>query len=505
MNQFEVKRMLMIETASYDSMYLRPYETSFNQEISNVLAESTQYGTNVNPTTLSMASTAFLQPSSVPVGQANIANGFGEKRFAFMMEVVDKTHSGFSGGVRYVLTGYTNHLGVSTLSGSPVLDQNMAFYFNNMFVLRDTVIDTPHGKELMTNMSNSSHILHNPGSQDYMQQVGSQFTLRPEDVCAQLDYAVNPVMAEFHGAEVHDARATLTGVRTSDRRKEARPFYLSETIKQYQSAQADSNIYDEVTDHTPVWGGARNKLREPPMSSNRFFSSLSGMSNYRNCGFVSYAELCTLLPDLDYRAEVITSGHARQAAEYRPGQGEAWGGSTFETMAATLIQQLVPGIMSDSLFTKVSFMATNYTLNGTEDVKVLDVQGFTEGLDYSMHINHFIDRLKREILWDISKGGQMSYQVEVHINLLFDSTIIVSIDGGPQIPYTAPAFCDGLYSPVVANEVGYLERMAYDIEAMIGNLGGDLTRMAVGQESAQPQQQQGNGYQGSPISFDTSL
>lgn len=494
MNQFEVKRMLMIETGTYDNMFLRPYETTFNQDISNILSESTQYGQNVNPTTLAQASTAFLQPSSVPTAQANIANGFGEKRFSFMMEVVDTTHSGLSGGVRYVLTGYTNHLGISALSGRQALDPNMAFYFNNMFVLRDTVVDTPHGKELMTNMSNSSHILHNAGAQDYMNPVGSQFTLRPEDICAHLDYSVNPMMSGFHGAEVFDRRSVLTGLRTSDRRKEARPVYLSESIKSYQSAQADNQIYDDVPDQTPLWGTARDKLREPPLSGNQFFSSLSGMTSLRNTGFVSYYELCAFLPDLDHKAEVITSGRAMQATESHAGQGESWGGSTLETMASTLLQQLVPGIMSDALFVKASFMATNHTLNGAEDVRVLDVQGFTEGLDYSMHIHHFIDRVKREILWDVSKGGNISYQIEAHVNLLFDSHFKVSIDGGPFVDYVAPAFCDALFSPVVAGDFGYLERMAHDVDSMIGNIGGDLSRMTMGGESSQP----ANAYGGAP-------
>lgn len=504
MNQFEVKQMFMIETARYDEMYLRPYQTHFDQNISNQLMESTEYGTNVSPIALSIASSAFLQPSTVPVAQANIANGFGEKRFSFMMEIVDQNQSGMGGGVRYVLTGYTNHLGVSQLTGQPVLDQNMQFFFNNLFVLRDTVYDTPHGKELITNMSNSSHILQNVGTQDYMHQTAPQYTLRPEDICAQLDYSSNPMMNEFHGSEIHDTRAMLTGVKTSDRRKESRPFYLSESIKSYQNAQTQSNVYEAESDTSPLWGGAREYLREPTMSSNKFFSALSGMSNFRSTGFVTYAELNMLLPDLDHKAEVITSGRAQQSAEYVPGQGEAWGGSTHETMAATLLQQLVPGIMSDCLLTTFGFQATNNTIGGLEEVVPTTFRGFTEGLDYSQHIIYFIERLKREILWDISKGGQLMYTVEATINLLYDSHLRVSIEGGPFINYTAPAFCDALFAPIVSNNVDSLEHMAFDIGNMVGNLNGDLNRMVVGNEPHHGHANVG-GYQGNPSNFDTSL
>lgn len=504
MNPFEVKRMIMIETARYDDMYLRPYQTHFNQDISNILAESTEFGQNITPTSLSLASTAFLQPSSVPVGQANIANGFGEKRFSFMMEVVDGHQSGLSGGVRYVLTGYTNHLGISQLQGGQSLDPNMQFFFNNLFVLRDTVVDTPHGKEVFTNMSNSSHILHNSGAQDYMTQTPIQYTLRPEDICAHLDYSANPMMGEFRNEEIHDARATLTGVKTSDRRKEARPFYLSESIKAHQSAQYESNTYEAETDRSSVWSGARENLRETPMSKNKFFSVLTGMTNYRNAGFVTYSELCMMMPDMDHRADIITAGRAMQSSEYVRGQGENWNGSTLETMAATLFQQLVPGIMSDCLFTTVGFFATNHTIGGVEDIRMTEVIGFTEGLDYSQHITHFIERLKREILWDVSKGGNITYQVEARINLLYDSHFRISIDGGPFTNYTAPAFCDGLFAPIISTNLHTLETMATDVGSMIDNLTGDLNRMMIGNESPQGHANIG-GYHGNPSNFDTSL
>jgi len=487
MHQFEVVQMLMIETARYDDMYLRPYVTSFDQQISNQMIEATEHGSNVNPITLAQSASAFLQPSSTPTGSANIANGFSEKRLSFMMEIRDLNVGGLSGGNRYILTGYTDHLGISALTGQQHIDPNMLMYFNNMFVLRDTIIATPMGKSMTTNLAQSRHILHNTGSGDYFQQVPKQYTMRPEDIMAVLDFDTNPIMDEFRNGNVYDSRSMLSGVTTSDRRKEARPMYLNETIRSVQSAEAQTDSYGNQ-DENSLWSHARDSLREDSISTSKFFSTLSGTTNYHQQGCVTYRELHNILPDLDHKAEVIMSGPAQQSKEYLPGQGEAWAGSSLETIASTILQQLVPGIMTDCLMLEIGFRATNDTIGGQDDVVIYHHRGFSNGIDYSKYMIHFIDRIKREILWDISKAGHMSYSVDVHINLLFESAFNISINGQPFVYYASPAFCDGLYAPILSNDLMTLENMANDVGNMIHNISGDYNRMTVGNESAQMNQ-----------------
>lgn len=484
MQRFEVIQMLMVETARYDDMYLRPYVTSFDQQISNQMIEATSHGTNVNPVTLAQTASAFLQPSTLPTGAANIANGFNEKRLSFMMEIRDLDASGLSGGNRYVLTGYTDHLGISALSGQQHVDPNMQMFFNNMFVLRDTIVATPMGRSMTTNLAQSRHILHNNGSGDYFQQVPKQYTMRPEDIMAVLDFDTNPIMDEFRGGNIYDSRSMLSGVTTSDRRKEARPMYLNETIRSVQSAEAQTDTYGNSDDNS-MWSQARDTLREDSMSSNKFFSILAGTTNYHQQGSVTYREMMNILPDLDHKAEVIMSGPTQQSKEYMPGQGEAWAGSSLETIASTILQQLVPGIMTDCLMLELGFRATNDTLTGQDDVVIYHHRGFTNGIDYSKYLVHFVDRIKREILWDISKNGQMSYSVDCHINLLFDSNFNISINGQPFIYYSSPAFCDGLYAPILSNDLAALDNMAQDVGNMIHNISGDYNRMIVGNESNQ--------------------
>lgn len=513
MSTFVPTRVLLFETARYDNMYLHPYETNFDANISNMLAESTDSGRNVNATTLSQVAGAFLQPSAAVCGTANLANGFGEKRFSFMMELRRDNVGHLGGGVRYIVTGYTNHLGIIALTGQQNLDPEMLFYINNMFELRDTMLPTEHGSEHHVGVASSRHVLHNQGTTDYqhMQSIVPQYTLRPEDIMADLEYSNQA----FAAADVINGTSLLSGPRMSDRRNESRPSYLTNTIQSYQQAQLDSDTYDggdggeyDQLSTNSLWSGARDKVRDAPVSSNSFMQLLMVSTSYKQTGYVSYRELCHLLPNLDQIVDVVMASGAAKAAEYQPGQGENWAAMTHETMAATILQQMTPAIMSDCLLTEIGFVATNDTIGVSDDVRVYTAKGFTQGIDYTRYITQFIDRLKREVLMDISHFNQIRYSVEVYINLLNESYYKISLDGGPYIWHTAPSFCDGLYAPVVSANREAVESMASDISTMLHNITGGLTQMV---SDGNPAHGSVNSRQGNipatttPYTGDTSL
>jgi hypothetical protein len=469
--------MLMFETARYDDVYLRPYQTQFDQQVSNILYESSEGGRNYTPSSLASAASSFLRPSTEASVRANLSNGFGEKRFSFMMEITLPTLGQFGGGMRYIITGYTNHLGVANAAGGMHLDPNMQLFFNNVFELRDTYVPTPHGQEHQVNVAGSRHVLHNSASMDYMQSAPPQYTLRPEDVMGELEYSDRA----FSGSdEVVNGLGVLSGVRLSDRSNESRPTYLAKTIKSFNQASIESDTYgdmsgdDHAIDGNNVWSHARDKVRDKPLSSNKFLMTVMNQTQYGQTGAVSYAELCRLLPDLDPKNEVILAGATAKASEYQPGQGESWASMAHETIMASILQQMTPAIMSDCLLTRVGFVATNDTIGGIDDVRVVDAKGFTHGIDYSRYIDHFIGRLQREVLQDLSHNGQVRYSVEVSINLLRDSYYRISHDGGPFVYHSAPSFCDGLYSPVVSGDHHSLENMAQDVSTMLNTINSEL-------------------------------
>lgn len=488
MRNFQVKRAFFLETARYDDIHLRPFNTNYNSTVDAILKESTDYGQNVNPTTLSAAASQFLRPSTVAQGVANISQGFQEKRISFLIEVVDASDGAFSGGTRYLFSGYTNHLGISNHSGTPVIDPDMLMYFNNIFQLRDVPVPTQHGVQIQTNVVDALHVLHGTNETSYMQQPNQKYSMRPEDVFAHLDFTYSPQNTGFQqNGGVYDNRLSITTPRLVHRSREIRSNYMNDTIKAYDVANDAQEIGEYIDDGDvreyqvgdTSFHKARNNVREKPMSNNDLMARLMTETNYTSMGCVTYSEMNYLLPSLDHCVEVFTLDGRAKATEYQPGQGENWRGSNYETIAASIVQQTLPALMADSLITKVELISHNDTVGQVyDDIRIIDVRGFTEGLDLSPYVNVFMDRLRREVLSDISHMGQVQYSIHIKFDLMHECSIKISLNNGPMILYVAPVFCDALYAPVVSGDMNTVQAVAHDIESVLQNYRGDISRMA---------------------------
>lgn len=472
---FSVRKSHMIETAMYDPLYLSPYQTKYDNYISAQLTEATQNGQQIDETTLSTVSHQILVPTA-QVGQhdvANLVNGFDTKRLSFMIDIVPQG-SNLGGGIHYVLTGYTDHYGV----GERSIDPNMKLFFNAVYQLRDTQVPTPHGFVTQTNIVKSQQILLNNGSNNMMQYAQPQFTLRPEDIAQHLEFQDNPMLANIIEAGGSNGRARLVGAVLSDRGYASRPKYLTKSIKAYKAAAAQGESYEaEDTMGNSVWDATRTYLREEPMSSNRVLMAMMGIPHFKQSGYLTYSEMCSLFPDFDHQTNIVSLTRPQRQMAYQPGQAESWSASTNERIAATIIMQGLPAIMSDCLMTSVTFQATNDTIGGMHEVQILEVHSFVDNLDLTPFMSYFIERVQRELLVDISRQGGQTYMTRVSVNMLYDSRIDLSLDRGPMTPFAAPSFCDSLYSPVVTNNLQTMEAMSYDLSTMLMNINGSLSNM----------------------------
>lgn len=474
LNDISTTMCIMKETTRYDDVYRRPFTTNYDGDVDLAMKQATEGGSRTSMEALTSVAGSFLQPSAVPMGVANIDNGFSEKRLSFMMEFREQSNLGT--GLRYILTGYTNHLGVSNMTGQTHVDPEMKLYLNNIFTIRDSAIRTAHSNNaVQSNMVDGLHVLHNPNSNDYMRQVEPLYMQRPEDVYAKIAFEHDPVMDYARQSNVTDSRNVVSEIRTANRRHESRPRYLSDSINAYQTASHDSDAY--MSEDSNVWDNARDKVREKPVTGNKLMNMLQVRSSLMTLGYITYSELCSIVPDLDSNNQIVLTSPVQQSKEYQPGQGENWGTVSQEAIAATIIQQITPSIMSDSLIMGVGFQATNNTITGEHVITPYQVMSFTKNLNMEPHIRYFLDRLRREVLDDISKNGQVSYTVDCRMDMMYDSHITISIDGQPEVYFAAPSFCDGLYTPIVTSDQSGPSGMASDIETMLYNLGGDLTRM----------------------------
>lgn len=479
MLSFLVSRCIMKETTRYDDVYARPYTSHFDGDIAMRLMEATNRGNDISIASLADVAGTFLRPQSTPTSGVMIENGFGEKRLSFMLEVKSVDDYGSNVGSRYIITGYSDHLGAIHRNGDALIDPQLKLYINNVFIIRDAIASNAYSNQnVVSTMVGADHVFHSSVYGDYMQQTPPMYLQRPEDVFGKLQYSNDTQVDYLSGySTLEDGRNRVDNTKSTRRRHEVPSAWLADSIRSYISSTNDGHVYGEETDGN-VFGNARNKIRNTTTSKNQFILQLSLKSNFQETGYVTYSELCSILPNLDQTADVLFSSPVIAQNEYQIGQGESWRTVSEETIASSIIKQSVPAIMSDCLITNIIFTATNDTIGGEHVVTVSHVESFTHGLDMSRYVQHFIDRLKTEILTTISRHGHTSYNIQCTMNMLYDSHIHISINGSPLTYFAAPSFCDNLYSPIVTYDSQSVENMAHDVETMLHSMTGDLHRLA---------------------------
>lgn len=475
------ERCIFIETSRYNDMYLRPYTTNYDQSVERSLEHYTDGGRDMSAAALARVANTFLRPASVPVGTVGLIEGFNEKRFSIMLEVRHHNSRFTNGAQRTVVTGYTDHLGVISSGGGYILDPEMSIFINSIYTVRDSVINTPHGRSVQSAMSRSVQLPHVSASQQdiaFSAHEQPTFMSRPEDVAAHLQLLDDPTMVEFNrGAGSTDCRSMVSSTANSRRSNNNRNHYMSTMIRGYRSAVDSIETFGDEN----IWDKTRSNVREQSVTDNDFISQLMMETSFGVSSSFTYGELCGIFGSgdaFDNLVDVHLSGKTRSeltggVAMYQNIDSDDLGAATNEAMAGTMVHQSIGGIMSDCLITSVSFIAHNDTLTGEVDFRITaPPRSFSEHVDIRRIIdNVFIPRVMNEIISDVSMDNQLSFSLECTFDLIYESTIQVSIDGGDPAFYIIPSFCDSLSSPVLSVDGETTQTMAEDVRSMLESLG----------------------------------
>lgn len=495
MRSFSVTKFTLVETSRFSDMYLRPYESTYDYQIQNQLDHYTEGGKKLTPNALSGVASTILKPSAIPDTRADLVNGFNENRFSFMLEITEHNPRLKTGGVRYVITGYTDHLGVINDShGNPILAPDMGFYINNVHTIRDTLVNTGIGQTYRSNMVNSLQLPHTSevatGGNGFNNKV--TYLMRPEDVAGRINTESDPThkyLNEYNN--IIDLGGALSGVTSSNRSNTSRSHYLSDLFTGYMNATQEVGDFEVDS----IWDVTKQNVRGTSLSNNPFVAELLMTTDFAVAGNFTYSELNAITGgSADHQADVITKSvvggsMAGGLGQYTEGDGDDWGSATTTAQAATILQQSVGSIMSDCMLTSVAFVVHNNTLTGEMDFRFMSpINSFTEGIDLSPLLeNVFKPRVMAEIVDDISFNNQVAFSLECVMDMHYESTIMVNIDGEDGF-YVAPSFCDGITTPVLTHQNQMLSTLANDVVDMVGNINPQTQEFL--QQHMQTQQQQ---------------
>lgn len=465
MNGIKITKLLIHESGTYNQQFRRPYQTNMDGQTLNALQERMDGQADFSPSMMSGIAGQFVKPTSTPERPVSIMHGWEERRARFMMEV--EHHFMTGGQITEIILGYTSHMG---LTGSGAIDPNMEFYVNSTVHVRNTVERTPTGNQTYSSVVDASHVLadHNWANQSGIYSPEKEHRMRPVDVFSAMSRSHLP-----SANTVLDLRTTLTSAAVKSRRTNSLASnYMSHILDNYKNANAQAQFGME---ETSILGSARGLVAEKPATNDPFLSAISQIRGTPVGSVFNWRDLVTLDPGVDHVTVVQIMDQVHRGQVHAAGQTQHWGGADLETQAASVLSQAVPALLMNVMLTGIGFKSTNRTqIGGQMHTQFFEALGFTN-VDLSPYVEMFRARLESEVLYDITYGNTMDYALEMRVDLLGETWIKISINGGPFIDYVVPSFCDSLTVPVLTSNPNLALSLANDFNLLFDNVRTDVT------------------------------
>ncbi|MBB5409352.1 hypothetical protein HDG34_003293 [Paraburkholderia sp. HC6.4b] len=481
-----VRRLIISPTGTYNTQYMRPYDNTLQGPGLNAICETLCGENRYTPARLAGIANQIVSPAATPEKAIGIVNGWDATRCRYFMEV--ESHS-MGGAVSVVkVLGWTNYMGIVN-TGSCHIDPNMEFYVNSVVQVREYIETTPLGNQPHTNVAENAHVLVDPTYFDaYVKE--KTMSMRPEDM-----YATMSLNHLHNMGDTLDTRTTLTRVPVASTRSNSiAAFYAAAVLDNYKKA-ADSNNFG-LQPETEVLDSARGYAQDSVLALNPFFRAMQEYREGMLTNFFTWSDLCRLDPDVVHKVKALELPASTRVHRVGSGMSQDWGGSDRLTQVATILAQSVLALMSVYTLTRFAFTATNrqvFSSNAPSGVdghsSITFIPGDAESFsrrDLSPFIEQFRINLEHMILKDVSHNNQIDFWLEMRINLLGETWIDISLDGGPVITYVSPSFADALMVPVVTTQTHLGQRLAGDFHEICTTIA-NYDGMTSTQPAAMPQ------------------
>lgn len=467
-----VVKLAIVETGSYQTQFIRPLAMSqIDASVNQALDSATREGTNVTPQAFANVAGQLLAPSSQVDAPAVIPGGWGEKRGRFYMEVaIKRPNSAIT--VHQVLTGFTDHLGFG-LNG---YDENMRFYINNVITIRETVNAIGGHNHSQLQVAGCDQLLL-PSYQP--QQSGmNEFTMRPMDIMGA--GTAGSLMLDTP-VPVNDGRATFAdGVKLSRRSNLVASNYLSRAVQAYIDAQSCTTDADNLVS---IGDAATSNLNEASVDSNDLFclfSRVTGFNDQTNLGSITYRELLEIDPNARNVTKATLLDQAARAKAPTPDQSNTFNGSNWEDVIQQSLLQGIVAIVSECNLRSFNMIATNQTLEPTHDTWQINLQyvgGFVPNRPVHYEAQVALQRIVFQVLKPTSRNNQIGIAFTISVDLMGDTSIQLSVNGGPVVPYIIPTVADGLSSMLLTTNYQNITSMGHDLVMMASKIAPTETSM----------------------------
>lgn len=458
MNNLSITKLIFVPTGQYQTMGVRPYQINARGDWLSRLETATNGFSQVGRHAFAGIAGSILRPSAETVGTLSIPNGWQNRRYLFMMEIVDQPDDfQMDSTVRLThIKGYTDREGDPTYTGR--LDPQMRMY----------ITDVMHTKEIgnigglpRRHLIDASLLLQRNAGQT--NSFGGFYALRPKDVCVTIG---NSHVQEIVGRSHSDYRTSLAVSPTlSSVGNELPSDYLARAVESYRTAvNAPQRDDVQLADLMSNVGAA---TQETSLNTDPFLTSLQVQTEFCEGACFAYGELMAMFPYLDNQVTKLFPpmdltrdiGFAAAA----PQDSKDWSGSNTDTVAATILASSVPAAMTYAMLTQVSFYVTNDTIDGLPRFEYLsEPQSFiSRNQSLSQNGIYFRDMMLGEVFRDLTMNGNIVISLSLFCDLVqCDMRLTIEIDGQGQMNYVAPTFARGMTTPIIGNHRDQLDSLA---------------------------------------------
>jgi len=122
---------------------------------------------------------------------------------------------------------------------------------------------------------------------------------------------------------------------------------------------------------------------------------------------------------------------------------------TIENEISQTFINSITAVMSENLLTVFSGVVSN--ASNVPITAVSNIRSFLSGVTLDNYGNRVINYINNVIMPLVTHNGLLLVEIAFDANITGDTTISVSVNGGPYVVYRSPTFADSLYSPVVTD------------------------------------------------------
>lgn len=460
-------KLIIQKTNTYNQMYSRPYETNVQHDTLGYLVNKLENSPtiNVTPELVSDIAGSVLKPSSLPDGEIHISNGWNTPRDKFVL-IVRVIYNSNTEELHYI-QGFTDYHCVSDIGHYIDPESNFTINsINRVGVTQGMYVNgfkqDPVRRLLSSDQAISSPMLGQPS-----------FGMRPVDIINAIEtgYVSRGLTHTGEVTTTIDTRAFVDsgGASCSKRINNVPSSYLATILTNFNNQY---NKLDEFSGDSEVWRNCSLSLSENKVAQNSFVRALSNSANVGISNWFKYKDLLMLFPDIDKVTTYVAMSNQDYSFIHTAGSTEHLHYATRETIAATMLSQAVPSIMTQCMINKIRFRASNSDILGNVNIAIISSESiYVNQNSIALLLDSFKYKFEREVFNTITYNNSEVVNLDMMCDLYGDTCVNISMSGGPMTPFVFPTFCDGLMAPTVSVRQDKVVNVSSDMEAMLRSCG----------------------------------